>query len=202
MIRTVVFDLGGVLVNFEAIAGLRKLGFSEEAVEAFREKIFGSGLWEDCDKYPYDDAQIRALFKEHVPGFEKEVDLLWDDDHLHALTGTRPYTEEWLRSLKERGYKIYILSNYGKRAFEINSKIYDFLSLADGKVISYEIEEVKPQPYIYQYLAEKYRFDPKEAVFIDDREINIKGAKACGYKGIVFKSYEQAKRELESHIIY
>ena len=196
MIKTIVFDLGGVLVDFHPVEGMRELGFSEEAIEVFRTKVF-SGLWEHCDRYPYTDEEIRALFKKNLPGYEKEVDILWDDHHLHAITGMRSYSMEWLASLKERGYQIYILSNFGKRAFEINSLVYEFLKYTDGRVISYEIQEIKPEPPIYHYLAKKYNFKPEEAVFIDDRAINIEGAIACGYQGIVFESYAQTCKELE-----
>ena len=194
MIDTVVFDLGGVLVDFHPIEGIRSLGFSEEAVEVFREKIFAS-VWEECDRYPYTDEEIRARFKAEVPGFEKEVDLLCD--HFPALTGEYEYSRDWILSLKKAGKKVYILSNYGRRSFEENSKTYSFMGDVDGKVISYELQMVKPEPGIYQELAAKYGFSPENAVFIDDRQVNIDGAIAQGYQGIWFESYETARRKLE-----
>jgi putative hydrolase of the HAD superfamily len=194
MLDTVIFDLGGVLVDFHPVAGMKEIGFSDEAIDVFKEKIF-SGLWEQCDRYPYEDAEIRKLFKKTVPDYEKEVDMLWDN--LHPISCTFPYSVGWLKSLKEKGLKIYVLSNFGKRAFEINSEIYPFLEYIDGKVISYELQVVKPEPEIYRTLIERYDINPENAVFIDDREINIEGAVACGLMGIVFESYEQASGELE-----
>jgi putative hydrolase of the HAD superfamily len=195
MIDTVIFDLGGVLVDFHPTEGMRNMGFSEEAIKVFKEKIF-SGLWEECDRYPYEDEEIRRLFKKTVPRYEKEVDMMWDN--LHPISCTFPYSVDWLKSLKEKGLKVYVLSNFGKRAFEINSEIYPFLEYIDGKVVSYELECVKPEPEIYEALIKKYAVTPENAVFIDDREINIQGAIACGLKGIVFESFEQANGELES----
>ncbi|MDD6570878.1 MAG: HAD family phosphatase [Thermoflexaceae bacterium] len=194
MIRTIIFDLGGVLVDFHPVEGMKKLGFSEEAVESFKKNIF-SGLWEKCDEKPLEDYAIRKLFKEAVPGFEKEVDLLWDN--ITAVTGVYDYSCAWIKELKERGYQIYILSNFGQRAFEVNSQLYTFLGDVDGKVISYEVKMIKPDAGIYHYLSEKYHLNPKEAVFIDDRKVNVDGARACGFQGIVFDNYEQARKELE-----
>lgn len=193
-VKNIVFDLGGVLVDFHPDLCMKKLGFTHEAIDAFHEQIFPV-FWEECDKYPYEDAEIRMLFKKRLPGFEKEVDLLWDN--LPVITGVRPYADEWLLSLKKEGYQIFILSNYGKNSFEINAKTYDFLKYADGMVISYQISELKPDRAIYEYLLKKYKLVAEESVFIDDRQINIDGALRIGMKGILFDDYEHAKKRLD-----
>lgn len=193
-INTVIFDIGGVLVDFHPLEGMREMGFSNEAIEEFRVKIF-SGVWEACDQYPYEDLEIRNLFKSKVPGFEREVDMMWDN--LHPISRMYDYSVEWIKDLKAKGLKIYILSNFGKRAFEINSEIYPFLDYVDGRVVSYEIQKIKPDKEIYECLLGKYNINPAQAVFIDDRKINIDGAIKCGLKGILFEAYEQAKQELE-----
>lgn len=193
-IDSIIFDLGGVLVDFHPLKGIQELGFSEKAQKAFEEQIF-SGLWEECDRIPYEEEEIRNLFKQRVPGYEAEVDLLWDN--LPVITGVKDDTMNWLENLKERGYHLYVLSNFGKRAFEINSKTYDFLKLMDGKVVSYEIQKCKPEPEIYRELETRFGIEPARAVFIDDRENNVIGARQLGYHGIVFESYQQAKEELE-----
>lgn len=193
MLDTVIFDLGGVLVDFHPEQGMRDIGFPEDVVEVFNNNIF-SGLWEECDRKPYEDAEIRQLFKTRVPGYEKYVDMLWDN--LHPISCAYEYSEKWLKELKNIGMKIYILSNFGKRAFEINSEIYPFLKLTDGKVISYEISHVKPEAQIYDCLIKRFSINPANAVFIDDRQVNIDGANECGIKGILFSGYEKARDEL------
>lgn len=197
MIRNIVFDLGSVLVDFHPIEGMRKLGFSPEAVRTFQENIF-SGLWEECDKNPLSNQEIRELFKSRVKGFEREVDLLWDD--ISVVTAVYDYSCQWIKSLKERGFRLYVLSNFGQEAFKKNSKLYTFLDDMDGRVISYEIGRMKPEPEIYRHLFDTYGLVPSESVFIDDRRINVEGAVNCGMKGIVFENYEQAAGELESVI--
>lgn len=194
MINTVIFDIGNVLVDFHPMEGMKTLGFSQEAVEVFKEKIF-SGLWEECDGYPLSDQEIRKKFKKAVPGYEKEVDRLWD--HITVVTAVYDYSMDWVKNLKERGYKVYILSNFGQRAFEENSKLYTFLDYVDGQIISYRESLLKPQLEIYECLAKRYQVNPENAVFIDDRPVNIEGALQCGFRGICFKDYEQARKELE-----
>ena len=191
--NTVIFDLGGVLVDFHPYEGMKNMGFSDETAEAFMEGIF-SGFWEECDSIVYEPDEIRRVFKDRLPGYEREVDILWDK--LPMITGMRPYAMEWIESLKARGMKLYVLSNFGNVAFDINSQVYEFLPLMDGKVISYELGITKPDRRIYEALYQKYDIDPKQAVFIDDRRENVDGAIAAGMKGILFESYEQAKEEL------
>ena len=193
MIKNIVFDLGKVLVDFHPTEGMKKMGFSKEAINCFEKNIF-SGLWEECDRNPLGDKEIRALFKQRVKGYEREVDMLWDN--LWDVTGVYAYSHEWILSLKKRGYKVFILSNFGQRSFEINSHLYTFLEDVDGLLISYEIGKIKPEPEIYEALLERYSFSAKESVFIDDRKINVDAAILCGMKGIVFDGYEKTQQKL------
>ena len=194
-IRNIVFDLGRVLVDFEPERCLGALRFSEAARQVFREKIFGD-VWAHCDRIPYDDYEIRVLFKQQVPGFEAEVDRMWDEK-LPDISRVMPFTEEWLKVLKTRGFSLYILSNYGKRSFEINSPKYGFLSLTDGQLISYEVQLLKPEPEIYECLCTRFGIRPKESIFVDDRPVNVEAAEKLGFRGIVFRNYRQARDRLE-----
>lgn len=196
MIDTIVFDLGNVLVDFHPTQGMEELGFSKEAIEAFNQHIFPT-IWEKCDEAPYSLEEVKKIQKAAVPGYEGEVDLLWSDRNVQKLTSVYEYSKDWLSDLKNRGYKIYILSNFGKQAFEINSQIYDFLQYTDGRVMSFEESMIKPNPKLYQCLSDRYGVRLEHAVFIDDRLINVEGARNCHMKGILFENYEQAKKELE-----
>lgn len=198
MIDAVIFDLGKVLVEFQPTEGMKRLGFNNDEIKTINEKIF-SGLWEECDRIPYSDAEIRQLFKERVPGLEHLIDKMWDN--VFVFTDVYDYSRQWITSLKKRGIKVYILSNYGKQSFEVNSKKYDFLELVDGMVISYQEKVVKPDPRIYEILMERYNIDCGKAVFIDDRQANVDAATALGLNGIVFTNYKDTSRELEELLL-
>ncbi|MDO4621983.1 MAG: HAD family phosphatase [Eubacteriales bacterium] len=197
MIDTVVFDIGGVLAEWNPEKGMRAMGFSEETIQVLMEKIFRA-IWLSCDEKRYTEDGIRAYFKSVVPGYEKEVDVIWDE--LPKISTEFPYSCDWIRELKARGKKVYLLSNYNNISFEKNSVNYHFLSLVDGRVVSYELEAVKPSPVIFEHLLKKYDIDPEKAVFLDDNKDNIAGAIRMGMKGIVFSSYEQARAELEQYL--
>jgi len=195
MIDTVVFDMGGVLVDFHPRKGLKDLGFSKECVDAFMSRIF-SGFWEECDKRPISREEIIRLFTKELPEYEKEVKILWEGTNTRALTNSYDYSKEWLKSLQESGLKVYILSNFGQVSFENHKEIYTFLEHTDGGVISYEVSQYKPNPDIYQTLIHKYGITPEHAVFIDDRKVNVDAARSVGMQGIVFESFKDCKEKL------
>ena len=73
-----------------------------------------------------------------------------------------------------------------------------FLQYVDGQLISYEIQEVKPNTAIYQAICDRFAIDPSKAVFIDDSAANIAGAKAFGLNTIHFNNYEDAIAQLQT----
>lgn len=110
-----------------------------------------------------------------------------------------PHTEIWKRIhlLKEKGYKIYLLSNYPKELFAFHTKDADFMKDIDGKVVSYEIHVTKPNLDIYRHLLEKYSLNPKECVFFDDREENTKAAEELGILSYTVTSEEYLRGVLD-----
>ena len=130
--------------------------------------------------------------------------IIFDVGKVHKTVGNTvelfPYAMEWILDLKARGYHVYILSNYSENMLDQTKDKLKFLPLMDGVVFSYKIKKMKPDPEIYEYLCDEYWLEPEESVFIDDRPVNIKGAETCGIHGIVFRSYEQAKKELDEFL--
>lgn len=108
------------------------------------------------------------------------------------------YAVSWIKELKERGYRIYILSNWSKPAYDAcQHTALSFLPLVDGVVFSYEELVIKPDREIYDIICTRYGINPAEAVFLDDTERNIIAAREYGLHGIVFRNYEQGRSELE-----
>ena len=197
MIRNIVFDIGMVLADFRYDAYMREdLGFSDQVVKAFTDRLIKGGIWDELDLGVRETEDIIDEMKSRVSEYPKEAEAFFDG--MIDIIRTYPYSKPWIESLKARGYKVYLLSNYPRDAYKMHeAKHFDFASVVDGKVISGIERMSKPDPRIYRLLCERYSLIPGECVFLDDREVNIKAAIAEGMQGIVFTSYEDAREKLE-----
>lgn len=196
MIDTVIFDIGNVLAKFCWREYLLELDMCEDAKNQIAEKIFCGNVWNEFDRGSKSDEEIIQECLKVIPDYEKEIRCVFEN--IDKVAYEYEYARGWVEELKEQGYKVYLLSNYGKNAFE--SKSYSFLELVDGKVISYEVKSVKPEPEIFQALLGKYNIEPEKSVFFDDIKENVMAARTHGINGIQFFDMEQAKKELASLI--
>ena len=191
-IKNIVFDVGGVLVDFCYMEYMRKLGFSEEMCREFEKDIIYSELWNDMDRgdLMLDEAGIKfkKRLREMYKPCDDEVDLFIEN--IKDIVKEYPYSKGLLQSLKDAGYGVYILSNYPRDLADMHWKDFKFLPVADGYIISAYERIVKPDEKIYRLLTEKFGIDLTESVFIDDRQINIDAANALGMKGILFKNLD------------
>ncbi|MBS7006853.1 HAD family hydrolase [Anaerostipes sp.] len=194
MIKNIIFDIGNVLADFAWERLFHRLGFEDEVFENIADATVRGPYWQEFDRGRMSDREIMEGFYSLAPRYREQLDLFYE--HIHEMTDEYPYAAEWVRSLKKAGYSVYILSNYGKTAFEKRKHPFSFLEEADGKVISYEVLSVKPEREIYQALESRYGISPEESVFIDDLEENIEGAERYGYAGILFRSRAQADQEI------
>jgi putative hydrolase of the HAD superfamily len=101
-----------------------------------------------------------------------------------------------LQELKSNDYRIYLLSNYIKEAFDYVQEHNDFFTLVDGMVISSEINSAKPETKIYQTLLDKYNLKPDQCVFIDDVESNLTQAHSLNMKTIQYFKDTDLRSEL------
>ena len=196
MIDTIIFDIGNVLLDFDYMKHFRSL-FDEKTAQAIADvSIRRLDVWLEMDRgvLSYDEAV--DLVVQGAPHLEKEIRLAIQElyNHLEAFD----YAAEWVKSLKEKGYRVYILSNYGEKPFAQSKGHMPFLQYADGQLLSYEVREVKPSPAIYQAICDRFAIDPDKAVFIDDSALNIAGAKAFGLHTILFTGYAAAVAQLKA----
>ena len=197
MIDTIVFDIGNVLLDFDYMKHFRSL-FDEETAQAIANiSVRNLKVWLEMDRGVLSYDQAVELVIQGAPHLEKEIRLAVKE--LYDRVETYPYAVEWVKSLKEKGYRVYILSNYGEKPFAASKARMPFLQYVDGQLISYEVREVKPSAAIYQALCDKYHIDLDKAVFIDDSPINIAGAKAFGLHTILFKDYADAQAQLKAY---
>ncbi|MCR5687855.1 MAG: HAD family phosphatase [Lachnospiraceae bacterium] len=194
MITTVIFDMGNVLVHFRWKELFHEMGFEGEKFERLADATVRNPIWNEIDRVPYTDEMMYEAFVKNAPDLEPEIKELMGD-RFQGFLKKFDYTDGWLDALKSAGYRICILSNFSKKAFE-ESRELDYVKKADIAVISYQVRMIKPDPAIYRYLLDTYGIDPKEAVFIDDNADNIAAAEKLGITGILFTDKRSADERL------
>ena len=199
MIRTVIFDLGLVLVYFRWRELYAQLGFTGEKFDKIAKATVQNPWWNEFDKGLMTTEEVIERFSESALEYKKEIAEIYE--HMDEIVSLYDYAIPWIRELKEKGYRIYILSNWSKPAYEANLGTHlRFLKEVDGAVMSFQEGVIKPDQKIYELICNRYKIDPKEAVFLDDNAANIEGARAFGLNAIHFETYEQAKEELNKYL--
>ena len=139
--------------------------------------------------------ELLEAFIANNPAYEKEIRQVIDA--VGDTISLMPYAVEWVKGLKEKGYHLYILSNYAEYTYEKTSHKMEFLPYMDGVVFSYRCKLIKPEKEIYEYICKTYELKPEESVFLDDRKDNVEAARNMGMHGIVFENYAQGSETLE-----
>ena len=101
-----------------------------------------------------------------------------------------------LKELKEKGYRLYAISNWNAELYQQTIDDYPFLQWFDGKLISGEEKLIKPGEKIFQLLLQRFQINPSQALFIDDNKENITTAKKLGISSIQFTNAEALRKEL------
>jgi len=199
MIDTVIFDIGNVLTEWHWRDSFTQM-FGEALVEPLADATVRSPGWYELDRGALSEDGIVDLLTQNAPQYANEIARIVHE--CHDFVTVFPYAADWLKGLKEAGYKVYILSNFSEFGYNRAKPRFDFLKYADGALISYEIKEVKPDRVIYEAICERYGIVPENAVFLDDREENTAAAIDFGMHAITVENKAQtdaALRELGVH---
>jgi 2-haloacid dehalogenase len=192
---TIIFDLGGVLIDWNPEYLYRKI-FTDEAEMRYFLKEVATPHWneEQDGGRPIAEA-TEMLIKEH-PKYEAEIRAFYGR-WTEMLGGVIPETLEILETLLEKGeHRIYALTNWSHETFPIALERYAFLKRFHGVLVSGVEKLKKPDPKIYQLILSRYNIDPQQALFIDDNLRNVHAAEALGIHAIHFRSPQQLKQYL------
>ena len=130
--------------------------------------------------------------------YPDDVDVMgWFLRNGEQMAVKRPEVWDKVAALKEKGYKIYLLSNYSEELLHVHTKGAKFLNVLDGGVVSYQVHVLKPDREIYEILLEKYSLKAEECLFFDDRMDNVEGAKKVGIQAIQVTSREMLNETLD-----
>lgn len=189
MIKTVIFDIGNVLVNFHWREMYMEKGLSGEKFDRVAKATILSPIWCEIDRGIMTYEEVLDAFVKQDVELESEIRYVLED--MHGIVTKREYAIPWICSLKEKGLQVLVLSNFGEKIIEDCQDAMEFLPYTDGGILSYKDHVIKPEPEIYQLILERYQLNADECVFIDDLQENVDAAKAQGMQGIVFDTYEQ-----------
>ena len=192
--NTVIFDIGGVLIDWNPRHLYRKLIADEAERERFLTEVC-SQSWNEQADAGRPTAEITA---ELVQAHPHRADLIeayygrFDEMMAGAIEGT----VQILSALRARGTRLYALSNFARETFPLARRRFEFLSWFEGIVVSAEEGVKKPDPRIFEILFERHGIEPGDALFIDDLEKNIAAAEATGLSGHRFISPAALEKDL------
>ena len=195
-VKAVVFDLGGVLIDWDPRYLYRKLLDDEAAVEEFlatvctpewnaeqdRGRPFAEGVAELVERHPVHAAAITAYHER------------WPE----MLGGAVGGTVEVMAELRAAGVPVYALTNWSAETFGIARERFEFLEWFDGVLVSGEERMIKPDPAIFRLLLDRFGLDPGATFYIDDSPANVAAADRLGCDAVRFTSPAQLRGDLEA----
>ncbi|NDL55594.1 HAD family hydrolase [Phytoactinopolyspora mesophila] len=192
--NTVVFDLGGVLIDWDPRYLYRKLLPDDDDVERFLSEVTTPewNLEQDRGR-SWDDAV--ALLSEQHPGYSELIAAYhhrWEE----MIGGPIGETVDILQDLRNTGTELYALTNWSAEKFPIARERFHWLSWFEGIVVSGEEELIKPDPRIFRLLAGRYGVELPSAVYIDDNSANVQAAASLGMTALHFTSPAKLRVDL------
>lgn len=195
-IDTIIFDLGGVLIDWDPRYLYRKIFKTEEEVTWFLDNIC-TNEWNDRQDAgrTFQEATDELVAK--FPDHEMPI-RAWYDRWQETIPGPVHETVEILKHFKDNPtHRLYALTNWSAETFPWALSTFDFLHWFEGIVVSGVEKTRKPFPEFYRILFNRYNIDPSRALFIDDNIRNIEGGKAVGLNTIHFQSPAQLRAALQ-----
>ena len=194
MSKTVVFDVGGVLINHDPRRLYRKLLADEDAVTTFLTDICDDA-WnqkQDAGRSLADGTAERlALFPAHSDLINAYYGR-WEE----MLDGPIHGTVDIFKSLLDADKPVYGLSNFSSETFQTARQHFPFLDWFTGLVVSGDEGLIKPDAQIYELLMSRFGLSAHDLIFIDDRENNIAAANALGIHGVLFETPDLLQADL------
>ncbi len=193
---TIIFDLGGVLIDWNPRHLYRKILKTEEEIDWFLENICTSE-WNDEQDAGRSFAEATRELVAKYPAHREPI-AAWYSRWQETIHGPIHETVEILRSIKEaKKYRLFALTNWSAETFPWALDNFEFLHWFEGIVVS-GIEKIrKPHPGFFKILFDRYHIQPSRAIFIDDNIKNVEGANRVGLLTIHFQSAHQLLEELK-----
>jgi putative hydrolase of the HAD superfamily len=187
MIRNILFDMGNVITVYDSYGAGRHFIKDEALRKKVVTSVFISPEWLMLDMgiIPEEDALKRMKDRLDTEEEKELAETCFNDWHLYNKW-PMPHMAELVKELKEKGFKVFMLSNASIRMPKVYKQTIPLWELYDGFLFSAEIQYIKPQKEIYLEAFRRFRIRPEESFFVDDVPANVEGGKRCGMDGYCF----------------
>ena len=198
MIKNVVFDAGGVLLEWNPPRVIARLYPDPQVQAQIREYIFEHPDWHEYDRGTITEASAPAHFARLSGRTPDEVRVLLraTAESLRPIDGTVLLLDE----LAAAGVLLYLLSNMPEATYHILIKRHGFFAHFKHHVVSGKILLLKPEHAIYRHLVETTGIVPAESVFVDDLTRNVVAARESGLHAIQFTTPEACRAALRDYL--
>lgn len=196
--KSVVFDLGNVLIRWDPKRLFRTLFREEAEIDRFLQETSFPRWNEKLDAgIRFDELmpELKRAHPQYAPAIEAYRDR-WEE----TLVGAIEETEHLLRALHAQGVPLFALTNWSAETFPHALRRFDFLKLFRGILVSGEEKLIKPDPRIYQLLLVKFGLQAPHLFFTDDVEANCQGARSVGFQAHRFQGAEALHAALEGFL--
>lgn len=195
-VKNIVFDVGNVLLRWSPHDIVVNFFEGEKSPQELTLKLFKSPVWFDLNLGKLTVEETIEIYSQQlgIPKARLEDLMVAVMESLVPLEGS----VELLDELHKQGIPLYSITDNVVEIMKFLRNRYDFFDKFSGVVVSGELGILKPSPLIYKHLLDSHLLDPKETVFIDDLEKNVKGAQELGLHGIQFTHADQCRSELRA----
>lgn len=189
MIKHFIFDIGGVLLDFNPQKIMSQYLSDKQDMQKIAELVFKSNIWAEFDRGVVTEEDIISFAKKQLePRLHNAIEGIFQNWYKYFMEIEGAY--DFVKQIQAKGYSIYILSNINNK-FHVIKNDFPVLGLFDKYVISCEVRINKPDKGIYEALLKKYNLNPEECFFLDDKESNVLAARELGIESLVFHSYKE-----------
>jgi 2-haloacid dehalogenase len=193
-VEAVVFDVGGVLLDWNPRHLYRKLFADEAEMERFLAEICSPAWHAPHDRGVSTAASCAELSARH-PQFS-ELIWAWSTRSEEMIGGVDAGSVEVLRTVRETGIPCYALTNMEAETYPLRLKRFPFLGWFDGTVVSGREGVAKPDPAVFMRLLDRFGLSPRTTLMIDDTKENLESASTLGMQTALFRSSRQLRTEL------
>lgn len=194
MVKNIVFDIGNVLLEFNPVKYFTKYFNDEAMAKTLCQAMLSGDTWNQYDLGVYSLEQVKTEVIKRCPQYHNEISemlSIWV-----KILEPMETSLDMMRTLKNKGYRIYLLSNLNKEAYLYIDSHTSLFKEVDGYVVSFKEGMIKPDEAIYDCLCSRYGLNAEECLFIDDLKVNVDAAKHFGMQGIVFTSFDAVYKKI------